>query len=77
MLTKQFTKWVLLANCLAWPVAYYIMTRWLKNFAYRTDIDLFIFVLSGLLVLGVALLTVSYQSIRAATINPAESLRYE
>jgi putative ABC transport system permease protein len=77
MLTKQFTKWVLLANCLAWPVAYYIMRRWLKNFAYRTDIDLFIFVLSGLLVLGVALLTVSFQSIRAATINPAESLRYE
>jgi putative ABC transport system permease protein len=77
MLTKQFTKWVLLANCLAWPVAYYIMSRWLKNFANRTNIDLFIFVLSGLLVLGVALLTVSYQSIRAATINPAESLRYE
>jgi len=77
MLSKQFTKWVLLANCLAWPVAYYIMSRWLKNFAYRADINILIFILSGLLVLGVALLTVSFQSIRAATTNPADSLRYE
>ncbi len=77
MLSKQFTKWVLLANCVAWPVAYYIMSRWLKNFAYRTDIHLLIFVLSGLLVLAVALLTVSFQSIRAAITNPADSLRYE
>jgi putative ABC transport system permease protein len=77
MLSKQFTKWVLLANCLAWPVAYYIMSRWLKNFAYRADINIFIFVVSGLLVLGVALLTVSFQSIRAATADPADSLRYE
>jgi len=77
MLSKQFAKWVLLANCLAWPVAYYIMGRWLKNFAFRTDIPILIFVLSGLLVLAVALLTVSFQSIRAATKNPADSLRYE
>jgi putative ABC transport system permease protein len=77
MLSRQFTKWVLLANCVAWPVAYYIMSRWLKNFAYRTEINIFIFILSGLLVLGVALLTVSFQSIRAATTNPADSLRYE
>jgi putative ABC transport system permease protein len=53
------------------------MSRWLKNFAYRTEINIFIFILSGLLVLGVALLTVSFQSIRAATTNPADSLRYE
>jgi putative ABC transport system permease protein len=77
MLSKQFTKWVVLANCLAWPVAYYFMSKWLKNFAYRAEIDILIFILSGLLVLAVALLTVSFQSIRAATINPAESLRYE
>ncbi len=77
MLSKQFTKWVLLANCVAWPVAYYIMSRWLKNFAYRTDINILIFVLSGLFVLAIALLTVSFQSIRAATANPADSLRYE
>jgi putative ABC transport system permease protein len=77
MLSKQFTKWVLLANVIAWPAAYYIMSRWLKNFAYRTDINILIFVLSGLLVLAIALLTVSFQSIRAASTNPAESLRYE
>lgn len=77
MLSRQFIKWVFLANCLAWPVAYYIMSRWLKNFAYRTEINIFIFILSGLLVLGVALLTISFQSIRAAITNPADSLRYE
>jgi putative ABC transport system permease protein len=77
MLSKQFTKWVLLANVMAWPAAYYIMSLWLKNFAYRTDINILVFILSGLLVLTIALLTVSFQSIRAATINPAESLRYE
>ena len=77
MLSKQFTKWVLLANVIAWPAAYYIMSRWLKNFAYRADINILIFVLSAFLVLAVALLTVSFQSIRAATANPAESLRYE
>jgi putative ABC transport system permease protein len=77
MLSKQFTKWVLLANAIAWPVAYYIMSRWLENFAYRTDINIFMFIVSGLLVLGVAIITVSFQTIRAATTNPVDSLRYE
>jgi putative ABC transport system permease protein len=77
MLSKQFTKWVLLANAIAWPVAYYVMFRWLKNFAYRTDINIFIFIVSGLLVLGVAIITISFQTIRAANTNPADSLRYE
>jgi putative ABC transport system permease protein len=77
MLSKQFTKWVLLANIVAWPAAYYFMSEWLQNFAYRTNIHFMIFVLSGFLVLAVALLTVSFQSIRAATSNPADSLRYE
>ncbi|MGD8536764.1 MAG: ABC transporter permease [Candidatus Aminicenantes bacterium] len=77
MLSKQFTKWVLLANCIAWPVAYYFMDRWLKNFAFRIDIGIWTFVLSGVLVLLVALLTVSYQSIKAALANPVDSLRYE
>jgi putative ABC transport system permease protein len=77
MLSQQFTKWVLLANVIAWPAAYYIMSRWLKNFAYRTDINVLVLVISGLLVLIIALLTVSFQSIRAASANPTESLRYE
>ncbi len=77
MLSKQFTKWVLLANCIAWPLAYYFMDRWLKNFAFRVDIGVWTFVLSGILVLLVAILTVSYQSIKAAVANPVDSLRYE
>jgi putative ABC transport system permease protein len=77
MLSKQFTKWVLLSSIIAWPFAYYFMNKWLKNFAYRTSIDIATFLLSGLLVLVIALLTVSFQSIRAAVANPADSLRYE
>ncbi len=77
MLSKQFTKWMLLANIIAWPIAYYFMSRWLKNFAFRTHIDIMTFLLSGILVLAIALLTVSFQSIKAATANPADSLRYE
>jgi putative ABC transport system permease protein len=77
MLSKQFTKWVFLANLISWPLAYYLMRNWLKNFAYRTDINIIVFLLSALLVLTIALLTVSFQSIRAAATNPADSLRYE
>lgn len=77
MLSKQFTKWVVLANFIAWPVAYYFMDRWLKNFAYRIDIGIWTFVLSGVLVLLIAIMTVSYQSIKAAVANPVDSLRYE
>jgi putative ABC transport system permease protein len=77
MLSKQFTKCILLANCIAWPVAYYFMDRWLKNFAYRIDIGVWTFVLSGFLVLLIAVMTVSYQSIKAAVANPVDSLRYE
>jgi len=77
MLSKQFTKWVLLANCIGWPVAYYFMDRWLKNFAYRINIDIGMFVLSGILVLFIALMTIGFQSIKAASANPVDSLRYE
>jgi putative ABC transport system permease protein len=77
MLSKEFTKWVLLANCIAWPLAYFAMNKWLQNFAYRINIDIVTFLLSGLLVLGIALLTVSFQSFKAARANPVDSLRYE
>jgi putative ABC transport system permease protein len=76
-ISRGFTKWVLLANIIAWPVAYYFMNRWLQNFAYRIDLSVWIFVLSGLAAFAIALLTVSYQSIKAATANPVDSLRYE
>jgi putative ABC transport system permease protein len=77
MLSKQLTKWVLLANCIAWPVAYYFMDRWLKNFSFRIDIGIWTFMISGVIVLLVALLTVSYLSVKAATAYEVESLRYE
>jgi putative ABC transport system permease protein len=75
--TRQFTRWVLVANIIAWPLAYFAMNKWLENFAYRTSIGVGTFVLSALLALLIALFTVSFQSIRAAIANPVESLRYE
>jgi putative ABC transport system permease protein len=77
LLSKEFVKWVLVANLIAWPIAYYVMEKWLLNFAYRMDIGIGIFMLSGLLALFIALLTVSSHAIKAATANPVESLRYE
>ena len=77
MMSREFTRWVLLANIFAWPIAYYIMYRWLRSFAYRSDIGWMVFILSGLIALIIALLTIGFQSIKAATANPVESLRYE
>jgi putative ABC transport system permease protein len=77
LLCREFTKWVLLANILAWPLAYYVMTHWLQNFAYRISIGPGIFLVSGVLALIVALITVSSHAIRAATANPVDALRYE
>jgi putative ABC transport system permease protein len=77
LLCKEFTKWVLLANLVAWPLAYYVMHHWLQNFAYRISIGPWIFLISGVLALLVALVTVSSHAIRAATANPVEALRYE
>ena len=76
-LSREFTKWVLIANIMAWPVAYYAMNKWLENFAYRVELGIETFILSALLALSVALLTVSYQSIKAALANPVDSMRYE
>jgi len=77
MLLREFSKWVIISSIIAWPVAYFAMKKWLQNFAYRIDLGVWTFVLSGLAALAVALLTVSYQSIKAATANPVDSLRYE
>jgi putative ABC transport system permease protein len=76
-LSKEFILLVCMANAIAWPLAYYFMNKWLKNFAYRTSMGLWIFILSALAAIVIALLTVSYQSIKAATANPVDSLRYE
>jgi putative ABC transport system permease protein len=77
LLSKDFAGLVLVANLIAWPVGYYAMRQWLQNFAYRIEMDWWIFVLAGGSALVIALLTVSTQAIRAALANPVEALRYE
>lgn len=77
LLSKQFTKWVIISNVFAWPIAYYLLSRWLENFAYRMNLGPAPFLVSGAVVLSIAVLTVSFQAIRAAMANPVESLRYE
>ncbi len=77
LLSTEFSKWVLVSNIVAWPIAYYAMNRWLQGFTYRTGIGLWIFFLAALITFIVALLTVSYQAIKAAVTNPVDALRYE
>lgn len=77
LLSKEFTKLIIIAMVLASPIAYYMMQTWLKDFAYRIEINWFWFIASAFGALLIALLTVSYQSVRTAMINPAKSLRYE
>ncbi len=77
LLSKEFVKWVLVANIIGWPVAYFIMNRWLQSFAYRVNIGVWMFAFSAFLILIIALLTVSYQSIKTALADPINSLRYE
>ncbi|MCI0513504.1 hypothetical protein L0128_09855, partial [candidate division KSB1 bacterium] len=77
LLNQEFAKWILLANLIAWPIAYYAMNRWLQNFAYHIEISWWVFVLAGGLTFLIALLTISTQAIKTALINPVEALRYE
>jgi putative ABC transport system permease protein len=77
LLSKDFVKLVLIANLLAWPVAYFAMNRWLQDFAYRIEIGWWVFALAGGMALLIALLTVSTQALKAALANPVEALRYE
>jgi putative ABC transport system permease protein len=77
MLSREYILLVTIGNLIAWPVAYFMMKSWLDNFAYRTSLALWIFIAAGLLSLIVAVLTVSYQSLKAAFSNPVDSLRYE
>ncbi len=77
LLTKDFIKWVLVADVIAWPAAYYFMSKWLQEFAYRIELDWRVFILSGAIALLIALATLIYHAIKAATANPVEALRYE
>jgi putative ABC transport system permease protein len=77
LLSRRFVRWVLLANLIAWPLAWYAMHVWLQGFAYRVSLNPLLFPLAGLAALAIALATVAYQSLKAAFANPADSLRYE
>lgn len=77
ILSQEFAKLVMIANLIAWPIAYLVINQWLRGFAYHTDINPAIFISAGVLALAIALLTVSLQTIRAAFANPVEALRYE
>lgn len=77
ILNRGFVKWVLIANLIAWPVAWFVMDRWLQNFAFRIDLSWWMFVLASALAIVIALITVSFQTVKAALKNPADSLRYE
>jgi putative ABC transport system permease protein len=76
-LSKEYIIWVMISIIIACPIAWYAMHKWLQNFAYRVDISWWIFVLAGVVALIIALLTVSFQSYKAASKNPVEALRYE
>ncbi len=77
MLCKAFIKWVLIANLLAWPTAYFLMQKHLQRYAYRIDLGLDVFLVSGTAAVLIAVLTVSSQAFRAARKNPVDTLRYE
>jgi putative ABC transport system permease protein len=77
LLNKNFIKWVVISFVLATPISWYAMNKWLENFAYKTTLSWWIFALAGVMALAISLLTVSWQSWRAATRNPVEALRYE
>jgi putative ABC transport system permease protein len=77
LLSREFVKLVLVANVIAWPVAYFAMNKWLQHFAYRIDLRWQVFALAGALAVMIALLTVSTQAVKAALANPVEALRCE
>lgn len=77
LLSKEFVVLICVANVVAWPAAWLVMNKWLQNFTYRIYIAWWMFIISGAMALMIALLTVSFQAMKAATANPVESLRYE
>ena len=77
LLSREFSRWILLANIVAWPIAFYAMHKWLENYAYRTSINVALFLLAGVLSLVIAALPVGYQALKAASSNPVDALRYE
>jgi hypothetical protein len=79
LLSKEFTRWVVVANVFAWPAAYFAMRSWLGGYAYRINLNaqLGLFILAGAVALGIALLTVAFQALKAALSDPVKTLKYE
>ncbi|MCD4817544.1 MAG: ABC transporter permease [Candidatus Cloacimonetes bacterium] len=77
LLSSEYLKWVLVANLIAWPLAWYLMNKWLQNFAYRTNMNIWIFLLSSLIGIMIAMITISLQTFKAANANPMKALKYE
>jgi putative ABC transport system permease protein len=77
LLSKDFTRWIVIANLLAWPVAFFFMNKWLEDFAYRTGITIWAFAATGFAALLIGFLTVGFQAVKAALADPVKSLRYE
>jgi putative ABC transport system permease protein len=75
--SKEFLLLVLGANILAWPIAYFAMSKWLQSFAYRTSMSVWTFIFSALLTLAIAIGTVIYQALKAANANPVDAIHYE
>jgi putative ABC transport system permease protein len=77
LLSKQFAQWVIISNVVAWPIAYFLLNRWLENFAYIIRLGPLPFILSGVVALSISIVTVSFLTIKAAVTNPVDSLKYE
>jgi putative ABC transport system permease protein len=77
LLSKDFLKLVLVANLIAWPLAYFAIRQWLQGYAFRMEISPWIFLLPTVLVIFIALLTVGLQTLKSARANPVTSLKYE
>ena len=77
MLIKDFLKWVLLANFIAWPIAYYGINSWLENFAYRIEVTPLPFIIAGFIAVIISVITVGYQTLKASLANPIDSIKYE
>ncbi|UCC80450.1 MAG: ABC transporter permease [Candidatus Zixiibacteriota bacterium] len=77
LLSKEVLVLIAIACVIAWPISFYALNRWLQNFAYRISLDIYIFIFAGFFALAIAMLTISFQSIRAALANPVKSLKYE
>ncbi|MFC1492602.1 ABC transporter permease, partial [candidate division KSB1 bacterium] len=77
LVTKSYAVWILMANIISWPIAWFSLDRWLQDFAYRVDISILVFIVSGVSCFIIAMISVGYLSIKAAGSNPVDSLRYE